>query len=163
MRRSHRVKESTLSTQETSPTFSKIDENDPIQALAFAIAEAAADLKALAIRIIDVRGIVSYADYVVVCHGTSITHTRAIADAIRQDLRSVKVRPRHIEGNTYNEWVLLDFFDVIVHVFVEDARQEYAIEALFSDAPRLPFDGGVEPEELDEQRFVLPEEDDLND
>ena len=133
------------------------------QALAFAIAESAAAMNALAIRIIDVRGIVSYADYVVVCHGTSLMHTRAIAEGIRHDLRSEQVRPRNVEGGNNNEWVLLDFFDVIAHVFVEDARQEYAIEALFSDAPRLPFEGGVEPEELEGQRYELPEVDDLND
>lgn len=152
-----------MSTQEQPITFSKIDENDQIQALALAIAEAAADIKALAIRIIDVRGIVSYADYVIVCHGTSIMHTRAIAEGIRHDLRAEQVRPRRVEGSNNNEWVLLDFFDVVTHVFVEDARQEYAIEALFSDAPRLPFEGGVEPEELEAQRYELPEVDDLND
>lgn len=137
--------------------------DDAIEALAYAVAEAAADLKALAIRIIDVRGIVAYADYVVVCHGTSVAHTRAIAEAIRQELRSERVRPRSIEGNNYNEWVLLDFFDVVAHVFVEDARQEYAIDSLFADAPRLPFDGGVEPEDDEAQRYTLPDEDDLND
>lgn len=143
------------------PTADTIDNAD-VQALAYAVAEAAADLKALAIRIIDVRGIVAYADYVIVCHGTSVAHTRAIAESIRQELRAERVRPRSIEGNNYNEWVLLDFFDVVVHVFVEDARQEYAIDSLFSDAPRLPFDGGVEPEDDEAQRYTLPDEDDLN-
>lgn len=150
-----------MSTQK-QPAKPTIDETDEaIQALAFATAESASDLKARAIRILDVRGIVSYADYIVVCHGTSVAHTRAIADAIRQDLRAERVRPSHVEGNAYNEWILLDFFDVVVHVFVEDARQEYGIDSLFSDAPRLPFEGGVE--EDDEVRYELPEEDDLND
>lgn len=152
-----------MSTQEQPIKYSAIDENDSIQALAFAIAEAAAVANAQAIRIIDVRGIATYADYVLVCHGTSNAHTRAIAEGIRHDLRAASVRPSHVEGGALNEWVLLDFFDVVVHVFVEEARQEYAIEALFSEEPRLPFEGGVEPEDFESERYELPEVDDLND
>lgn len=119
-----------------------------IQNLALALAESADEMKAVAIRILDVRGIVSYADYVIVCNGTSVTHVAAISAFIREDLRPLKIRPRHVEGGGTNEWVLLDFFDVIVHVFEENARREYAIEALFSDAPRLAFEGSEEPEEI---------------
>lgn len=131
----------------TVDSKSSATDND-IKTLALALAESADEMKALSIRIIDVRGIVSYADYVVVCHGTSVTHVRAIADFIREDLRPLKIRPRHVEGGGTNEWVLLDFFDVIVHVFEEQARQEYAIEGLFSDAPRVPFEGSEEPEDV---------------
>jgi len=134
-----------LSTKSPNASQSPIDPKDPIQALALAIADAADAMKALAVRIIDVRGIVSYADYVVVCHGTSNTHTRAIAEAIRSDIKEAGGDLRHIEGANSNEWILLDFFDVVVHVFVEDARYEYAIESLFADAPRVPFES-EEPE-----------------
>lgn len=128
------------------PQVTSVGATDEVdtQTLALAMAEAAAEMKALGIRIIDVRGLVSYADYLVVCHGTSVTHVRAIADFIREDLRPLKVRPRHVEGSNYAEWILLDFFDVVVHVFTEEARQEYSIDGLFSDAPRVPFEDGEE-------------------
>ena len=129
----------TLNTNESTATTDENAEVDT-QTLALAIAEAAAEMKALGVRIIDVRGIVSYADFLVVCHGTSTTHARAIADFIREDLRPLKIRPRHVEGANYAEWILLDFFDVVVHVFTEEARQEYSIDGLFSDAPRVPFE-----------------------
>lgn len=134
-----------MSTESSNASLSTIDPNDPIQALALAIADSADSLKALAIRIIDVRGIVSYADYIVVCHGTSGTHARSIAETIRNDMRDAGADLRHIEGSQSSEWVLLDFFDVVVHVFIENARYEYAIESLFADAPRVPFES-EEPE-----------------
>lgn len=135
-----------MSTESSNTSLSSIDPSDPIQALALAVADSADSLKALAIRIIDVRGIVSYADYIVVCHGTSGTHARSIAEAIRSDMRDAGADLRHIEGAQSNEWVLLDFFDVVVHVFMEHARYEYAIESLFADAPRVPFES-EEPED----------------
>lgn len=144
-----------MSTQDPSTSYSPIEPDDPIQALALAIADTADALKARAIRIIDVRGLVPYADYVIVCHGTSHTHTGAIANAIRQDIREAGVRPRHVEGSSDSEWVLLDFFDVVVHVFVEGARKNYAIESLFADAPRLPF----ESEDSDEEASTIQDRD----
>lgn len=128
-----------MSTPSPHVSYSRIEPEDPIQALALTIADRADALKALGIRIIDVRGLVSYADYIVVCHGTSSTHMRSIANAIRNDLRDAGADLRHMEGNQSDAWVLLDFFDVVAHVFVESARHEYAIESLFADAPRLPF------------------------
>lgn len=135
--------ENTLTTIDPQNMIIATDEVDT-ETLALAMAEAAAEMKALGIRIIDVRGLVSYADFLVVCHGTSTAHARAIADFIREDLRPLKIRPRTTEGANYAEWVLLDFFDVVVHVFTEEARQEYSIDGLFSDAPRIPFDDGEE-------------------
>lgn len=134
------TKEYTLTTIEPTQNAADTTVDVDIQTIALAIAEAAAEMKALGIRIIDVRGIVSYTDYIVVCHGTSVTHARAISDFIREDLRPLKLRPRHTEGADYAEWILLDFFDVVVHVFTEEARQEYSIDGLFSDAPRIPFE-----------------------
>lgn len=106
--------------------------------LAQAIAEAADERKAEAIRILDVRGIVSYADYIVVCHGNNAPHVRSIANFVVSDLRTV-IRPRHTEGLNYGEWVLVDFADVVLHVFRGEFRSDYAVESIFSDAPRIPF------------------------
>lgn len=108
------------------------------EVLARAIAEGADERKAEDIKILDVRGIVSYADYLVVCHGNNAPHVRAIANFVVSDLRAL-IRPRHTEGLNYGEWVLVDFADVVLHVFRGDFRSDYAVESIFSDAPRLPF------------------------
>lgn len=130
-------------SNETNHTASTpIDPEDRSQLLALTIAEAAADIKAVGIRIIDVRKLVSYTDYLVICHGTSSTHCNAISEAIRQDLKDAGVTTSHVEGTQSREWILLDFFDAVVHIFIESARREYAIESLFNDAPRVPFDEG---------------------
>ena len=108
--------------------------------LARAIAEAAVERKACDIKCLDVRGIVSYADFIVVMHGTSARHARAIADFIVADLRPLKIRPHGVEGLDYGEWILIDFVDVVVHVFNDTMRDEYAIESIYSDAPRIEFE-----------------------
>ncbi len=108
--------------------------------LARAIAEAAAERKACDIKCLDVRGIVSYADFIIVMHGTSSRHAKSIADFIVSDLRPLKIRPHGIEGQDYGEWILVDFVDVVVHIFNDTMRDEYAIESIYSDAPRLEFD-----------------------
>lgn len=127
--------------------------------LALALAEAADERKALAVRILDVRGIVSYTDFIVVCHGTSTTHARAIADHVEEDLRPLKIRPRAVEGARLGEWILLDYIDVVMHVFNEPLRAEYAIESIYADAPRVPFES-EHGEELDAAMPSLNEDED---
>jgi ribosome-associated protein len=123
------------------------DDELDTELLAQAIAEAAYERKAEAIRILDVRGIVSYTDYIVVCHGKSAPHVRAIANFVMSDLRPLKFRPRNVEGLNHAEWVLIDFVDVVFHVFRGEFRSEYAVESIFSDAPRVEFNPEGEAEE----------------
>lgn len=130
----------TLRTTPQSDQTAKQEGEFDTRMLALALAEAADERKALAIRILDVRGIVSYTDFIVVCHGTSTTHARAIADHVEQDLRPLKIRPRAVEGARQAEWILLDYIDAVMHVFNEPLRAEYAIESIYSDAPRVPFE-----------------------
>lgn len=78
-----------------------------------------------------------------ICNGTNRRHVAAIAEGIRDGLRDLKVRPIGVEGMDAQRWVLVDFGDVIVHVFDPDMRGFYDLEAIWSDAPRLPI-----PEEL---------------
>lgn len=118
------------------------------EALAMAVAEAAWALKARNVRVLDVRKLVSYADYLVVCHGTSERHAASIANHVIDDLRPVKVRPASVEGLRTGEWILVDFMDVVLHVFYEPFRAEYAIESIFSEAPRLALEP---PGELEEE------------
>jgi ribosome-associated protein len=111
--------------------------------MAVSIAIAGLDKKALAIEILDVTGKVDYADFLVVMTGRSDRHVHAIATGIEESLsRKNKIKPMSIEGLTTATWVLIDFGEVVVHVFQEDARKLYDIEGLWIDAGRVPLPEG---------------------
>jgi ribosome-associated protein len=96
------------------------------------------DKKAEDIVILDVREVSSVTDYFVLASGTSEPHLRAIVDEITDKLRDqFHVRPRAIDGTFQAAWVVLDFFDVIVHVMRTDVRRRYDLETLWGDAPRV--------------------------
>ena len=92
--------------------------------------------KAKEIHLIDLRGIGNtLCDYFVVCHGTSSTHAEALADAAEDEVRTnLSEKPSHKEGLGNAEWILLDYFDVVVHIFQESSREFYNIEDLWADA-----------------------------
>jgi ribosome-associated protein len=104
-------------------------------------ARAALDRKALDVVVLDVQGLSTVTDYFLVCSGRSTTHLRSITEAIREELKHDGVRPLHAEGATDSGWVLLDYGDVLMHVFLEDTRAYYALERLWGDAPSIPVDG----------------------
>ncbi len=80
-------------------------------------------------------------DYFIVCHGESTTQTRAIIDHIEEELTTThKMRPLHIEGRSFGEWCLIDYGDVVVHVFQKEKREFYQLEDLWSDAVRKDYD-----------------------
>ncbi len=107
--------------------------------LALAIAGAGLDKKAIGIEVIDVSGRVDYADYLVIMTGNSDRHVHAIAMGIEEDLKkNKKVVPLSVEGLGAATWVLMDFDDIVVHVFQEETRRVYDIEGLWMDASRLP-------------------------
>jgi ribosome-associated protein len=100
--------------------------------------EYADNKKAEDIVILDVRELSSVADYFVICSGTSEPHLRAISDEITTKLRDVQhLRPRAIDGTLQTAWIVLDYFDVIVHVMKNEVREKYDLEALWGDAPRV--------------------------
>lgn len=99
-------------------------------------ADSALDRKALDIAILDLRGLSSFADYFVICSGTSDTHAEGIAENIEQKLRDQNIKPWHREGERKSTWILLDYIDVIVHIFIKDAREFYSLERLWGDAPK---------------------------
>ncbi|HYZ28925.1 MAG TPA: ribosome silencing factor [Thermoleophilaceae bacterium] len=104
--------------------------------LALRIAEIASDKVAQDIRVFDLRGIVSYTDYFVICSGGTERQTKAIHDAIHQELKDVYGRlPRRVEGLTESRWILMDYLDAVIHVFTPDARSYYRLEQLWGDAP----------------------------
>ena len=106
--------------------------------LALACRELADDKKAEDIVILDVRELSSVTDYFVITSGTSEPHLRAIVDEITDGLREDHdTRPQAIDGTAQTAWVVLDFFDVIVHVMRRDVRERYDLETLWGDAPRV--------------------------
>ena len=93
------------------------------------------DRKALDLVVIDLRGISDAADYFVLCSGTSEPHVRSLADDLVDELRRQGHRPWHVEGRQSLRWVLVDLVDVVVHIFRQEARDFYALERLWGDAP----------------------------
>jgi ribosome-associated protein len=92
------------------------------------------------IVILDVRELSSVTDYFVIASGTSEPHLRAIVEEITDKLRDEhNLRPRAVDGTLHTAWVVLDFFDVIVHVMRADVRERYDLETLWGDAPRVRF------------------------
>ncbi len=100
--------------------------------------EAARDKKAENISVLNLKGISDVTDYFVICHGTSDRQVAAIADSIEEKLaRELHSKPKHVEGRTGAEWILMDYIDFVVHVFQEEKREFYRLERLWDDAPRL--------------------------
>lgn len=109
------------------------------EAKALAIASASFEKKATDVQILHVAKLTSVTDYLVLCSGESERQVRAIADHIDAVLSELGVSAPRIEGATAAQWVLLDFGDVVVHVFRTDIREHYGLEKLWSDARRVPL------------------------
>jgi ribosome-associated protein len=106
--------------------------------LALLCRELADNKKAENIVILELLELSSVTDYFVICTGTSEPHLRAIVEEITDKLREAHaLRPRAMDGTLHTAWVVLDFFDVIVHVMRADVREHYDLEGLWGDAPRL--------------------------
>ena len=94
--------------------------------------------KAENIVTLDVRKLSSVADFFVICSGSSEPHLRAVTDEITTRLRDEHaLRPRAVDGTLQTAWIVMDYFDVIVHVMKTDVRDKYDLEALWGDAPRM--------------------------
>jgi ribosome-associated protein len=101
-----------------------------------AIVKGMQEKKAKNISVMDMRNLgTAVTDYFIVCHGTSTTHVNAIADSVEDQVyKSVKTWPAHVEGRQNNEWILLDYFEAVAHIFIEEKRDFYRIEKLWADA-----------------------------
>jgi ribosome-associated protein len=110
-------------------------------ALADRIATIAAGRKAIDVRVLDLREIVSYTDYFVICSGNTDRQTRAIHEAIYRELKDAEgLLPKRVEGDGEARWILLDYLDCVVHVFTPDARSYYRLEQLWGEAPARAVD-----------------------
>jgi ribosome-associated protein len=102
--------------------------------------EAALDRRANEVIVLDLRGLSSVADFFVICSGNSDTHVEGIANIIAEKLDENGAKLWHREGSRRASWILLDYIDVIIHIFTEEAREFYSLERLWGDAPRTEYD-----------------------
>lgn len=112
--------------------------SDESREIAILVATAGLEKKASGLEVIDVAGRVDYADFLVLMSGRSDRHVTALASAIEEALRKKSKRALAVEGLPHANWVLMDFGDVVVHVFQDDARSAYDIDSLWMDARRVP-------------------------
>lgn len=104
-------------------------------------AQAAADKKAEDLLILDLRKAAGFTDFFVICTGQNARQIRAIADSVTEALKAAQIRPSHIEGYDRSEWVLIDCFDFIVHIFSREARAFYGLERLWGSAEPIALPG----------------------
>ena len=107
------------------------------EAVARLAARAALDKRAVDLVVLDLQGMSSLADFFLVCTGTNPRQIRAIADAVMDTLADEGMKPAHVEGYERSEWVLLDYFDFVVHIFAPETRVFYGLERLWGNADRL--------------------------
>lgn len=99
--------------------------------------KAALDKKAKNVVVLDLRRTPAFTDFFVLCSGGNPRQVKAIADSVEDAMRAAKVRPSHIEGYDRAEWILMDYFNFIVHVFAPETREFYSLERLWGDAERI--------------------------
>jgi ribosome-associated protein len=109
----------------------------PPARLAELVAGYAADVKAIDLVELDLRDVLGYTDYFVICSGNTDRQTKAIHDRIHEGMKKEhQVLPRRVEGLAESRWILMDYLDVVVHVFTPDAREFYRLEQLWGEAPK---------------------------
>ena len=108
--------------------------------LAIAAARAAADKQGERVVVLDVRELIVITDYFVIASGGSERQVRTIVEEVEKSLRGLGMKPVRREGEDDRRWVLLDFFDIVVHVFAQEEREYYDLERLWGDAPTLEWE-----------------------
>jgi ribosome-associated protein len=104
-------------------------------ALVDRVASIASDKKAKDIRVLDVRGVVGYTDYFLICSGNTERQAKAIHDAVHEELKRDGLLPRRVEGAREARWILMDYLDAVVHIFTPEARSFYRLEQLWGEVP----------------------------
>jgi len=126
---------------------------EPEQLTKFAAAFAA-EKKAIDMVAIDLRGVAGYTDFFVICQGNTDRQAKAIHDGVHLGMkRAIGELPRRVEGVSEARWILMDYLDVVVHVFTPETREFYRLDQLWGDVPRLALD----PDELTQLAAQVPE------
>ena len=122
-------------TEEKKKRFTKRGLPEPVRlAVEACLARKAEDL-----CVLDLRELTSFTDFFLVMNGNSSRQNGAVAEAVEAALKPAGLRPLSVEGRESTEWILLDYGSIVVHVFSRAARERYALEKLWGDAPRLDF------------------------
>ena len=108
--------------------------------VAVTAARAAAAKQATDVTILDVQGLIVITDYFVICSGQTDRQVKTIVEEVEKAVRDLGEKPVRREGEADSRWVLLDYVDVVVHVFAEEEREYYDLERLWRDAPRVELD-----------------------
>jgi ribosome-associated protein len=124
------MSKSTVKRAATPPRLALPDD------LAVAV-RAAADKKANEMVVLDLRKAAGFTDYFLICTAHNPRQIRAIADAVQEGLTKTHVKPAHVEGYERSEWVLLDYFDFVVHIFSKEMRTFYGLERLWGSASTI--------------------------
>ncbi len=128
------------------PPLKKRKTYTPVRALARAAVDAILDKKGLDVRVIDMHGVSGVADLFVIATGEADLQVRALAEAVREEIRETyDERPWHVEGIEHLQWVVLDYVDLVVHLFLPEKRAFYNLERLWGDAPteNVPSEGSA--------------------
>ncbi len=120
------------------------------------IAELLQDKKGIDIVLLDLRAVTDTADFFVLCSGTSDLHVKALAEEVCDQLRTTGQGPWHVEGYESRRWVLLDFVDIVVHIFRQEVREFYALERLWGDAVRTSMGSGWKGAGTSQRDQALP-------
>ena len=112
----------------------------PLPAQVAQAISAAEDKKAVDMAVLDLRTTGGFTDYFVICSGQNARQIRAIADGMTDALAAHGAKPAHVEGYDRSEWVLLDYFDFVVHIFARETRLFYGLEGLWGAAERMDID-----------------------
>jgi ribosome-associated protein len=126
-----------MTTRTTSPRTRTTGGRKRLPAEVTRAVRAALDKKATDVVVLDLRGTPAFTDFFVLCSGQNTRQVKAIADSIEDVQRESGVRAAHVEGYQRAEWILMDFFSVIVHVFAPHTRDFYSLERLWGDAVRI--------------------------
>ena len=117
-----------------TPPFAPVTASDIASKVRSAVA-AADDRKAVDLKVLHLEKVTDFTDYFLICSGTNERQVQAIADGIEERLKKEGSAPLHVEGHRTGQWVLLDYADLVVHVFLEERRGFYGLERLWSHAP----------------------------
>ncbi len=112
------------------------------------IANVTFNKKAFDVKILDLRNLATFADFFIICSADSDTQVKAIADEVDKSLRDEGIKCWHKEGYMALSWVLLDYVDVVVHIFKKESREFYNIEKLWGDAPTIDVEDPVLKKEI---------------
>jgi ribosome-associated protein len=136
----------------------------PASSLGIALGQWAAEKKATELMLYDMKGHCSYTDYILIGSGTSERHVVAIAEYLREQSKKNGHKTLGVEGLSQGHWVLLDFSDVIAHIFYEPVRSYYELERLWAKIPQIDIPGvSVAPSHIDTQATELNDDDDGDD